>query len=484
MKRSRCAALIALAVVIGGCRDVTAPRSRGALRVTIATSGLDVDLDGYSLRFDAGSSRPMATNDVLIVADMKPGPVVTTLEGVASNCTVDAVYPQPVDVVADDTTDVGISVSCTSSFTAVTVGFLYACGLTVRRAIYCWGFNGYGQLGTGAGTAMQACFDNHPCSSVPIAVAGGQTFTEVSAGFRHVCALAVGGAAYCWGWNAFGQLGDGTTTDRIGPVAVLGGLTFSTVRVGSGHTCGITTAGATYCWGRNLSGELGDSTATNQKSPTRVHGELAFSEVSAGYGYTCAVTTDHAAYCWGHNGGGQLGDGSTTHRVTPVAVQGELSFRTVSVGGDHSCGVTTGGTGYCWGGNRNGQLGDGTTTSRASPVASSGGRELLSTTAGGGHSCGVTVEHLAYCWGWNYSGQLGDNSRDDRLTPTAVAGGHRFATVSAGGGGSHTCGVTTAGAAYCWGDNSYGELGIGKIYLGYTVPESFSRVPVMVEGQP
>jgi alpha-tubulin suppressor-like RCC1 family protein len=130
-------------------------------------------------------------------------------------------------------------------------------------------------------------------------------------------------AAYCWGANRYGQVGDGTSgyaARRLRPVAVLGGLQFSAVNPGGGHTCGVTTDDRAYCWGYNVFGQLGDGTNTKRTTPVAVAGGLKFAGVSTGYFHTCGVTTGDRAYCWGYNGSGRFGDGTTNDSSTPVAV--------------------------------------------------------------------------------------------------------------------------------------------------------------------
>ena len=145
---------------------------------------------------------------------------------------------------------------------------------------------------------------------------------------------------------------------------------FAKMSAGGAGTCGVTAGGAAYCWGSNFSGQLGDGTTTDRSSPVLVTGGVSFAAVSAGPGgdFTCGVTSGGAVYCWGYNGNGELGDGTTTNRSSPVLVMGGVSFAAVSAGGAHTCGVTAGGAVYCWGLNSSGQLGDGTTTDRSSPV--------------------------------------------------------------------------------------------------------------------
>ena len=195
--------------------------------------------------------------------------------------------------------------------------------------------------------------------------------------------------------------------------------------------------------------------------------------------HACAIRGG-AAYCWGastsETGGGWRGQGSvTTYEVrVPNAVAGGLSFASVSVSRRHSCALTPAGQAYCWGQNGLGQLGDGTTTTRTSPVAVQGGIAFASLApSASSHSCGLTAAGRAYCWGYNGAGQLGDGTTTNRTAPVAVGGGLTFARL--GVGTNHTCGITAAGAAYCWGDGSY----MGNIVPPQTIVNATSPVPVL-----
>ena len=193
-------------------------------------------------------------------------------------------------------------------------------------------------------------------------------FASVGVGAIRTCGLAATGDAYCWGFNDFGQLGNGSTTGSLTPVLVSGGIRFSSISTKFGHTCGVTSVGDVYCWGENFRGQLGDGTTINRHTPVLVSGGLSFASVNAGGALTCGVTSDGDAYCWGENSSGQLGNGTTTDRHTPVPVEGGLSFASVNNAALHTCAVTTAGVAYCWGFNSDGQLGDGSTTNRLTPV--------------------------------------------------------------------------------------------------------------------
>jgi alpha-tubulin suppressor-like RCC1 family protein len=335
----------------------------------------------------------------------------------------------------------------------------HTCGVTTDYRAYCWG-----SAALGDGTITERL--------IPVAVAGGHLFRQLSTDAGTTCAVTTDYRAYCWGDNAYGALGDGTTTERLTPVAVAGGHLFRQVDVGSAHTCGVTYPDRrAYCWGFNALGELGDGTTTKRLKPVLVAGAHQFREVSAGAYHTCGVTTADQAYCWGWNKFGQIGDGTDVgRRQRPALVAGGHAFRQLSAGSEHTCAVTTDHLAFCWGYGGIGQIGDGKTSLRFTPRAVAGGLAFDRVSAGGGQTCGETTANLAYCWGSNENGGLGDGTTTPRLTPVAVAGGLSFGQVSAGGW--HTCGKTPAGVGYCWGRNDVGQVGDG------TTVERLTPVPV------
>jgi len=336
---------------------------------------------------------------------------------------------------------------------AVAAGVSHTCALTSLGAVQCWGDNTYGQIGDGTLTERLT----------PVTVSGlASGMVAVAAGGSHSCALTTGGAVWCWGHNDAGQLGDGTTTDRTAPVAV-SGLASGAVAVAAGgsHTCAVTASGGVLCWGRNTYGQIGDGTTTDQIVPVAVSGLAGtIATVTAGYGHTCAVTNAGGVHCWGHNSDGQLGDGTTTDRLTPVAVSGLTGgAAAAAAGGSHTCALTNAGGVLCWGQNTYGQLGDGTITSHSTPVAPTGWSALgAAVVAGGAHTCALTATGGVWCWGSNTLGQLGDGTATDRATPVPVSdlsGG----VVAAAAGNAHSCAVTRSGAVLCWGWNADDQLG-------------------------
>jgi alpha-tubulin suppressor-like RCC1 family protein len=344
-----------------------------------------------------------------------------------------------------------------SPLAGLVTGSRHTCGLTSSGTAYCWGWNYFGQLGNG----------RFEPSSVGVPVSGGLTFSALTAGASHTCGLTPSGAAYCWGANDLGQLGNGTTDSSAVPVPVSGGLSFSALTAGGsgvytryGHTCGITADGTAYCWGYNEAGQLGDGSINSSSVPVAVLGGLKFAQLVGGEFRTCGLTADGVAYCWGWAEAGQLGNGSNDNTSVPVAVSGGLTFSTLGAGSEHNCGITRAGPTYCWGWNDFGQLGDGSNVSYFTPVRVAGGLRFSKLSVGAGFSCALTQAGAAYCWGHNAYGQLGDGSTTYTSAPGPVAGGLTFSALSSGWW--HSCGRTTGTAVYCWGYNEFGQLGNGS----------------------
>ena len=354
------------------------------------------------------------------------------------------------------------------AFYQVSAGWNHSCGVTTDNRAYCWGATTQGALGDG-----EPDFPTVP-QPTPVAVLGGIQFHQLSAGSFVTCGVTPDFRAYCWGDNERGEVGDGSLTNRLVPVAVAGGLRFRQIETNFSHTCGVSYPdNRAYCWGWNANGELGDGSLTNRSKPVAVLGALRFRAVSAGYYHTCGVTTDNRVFCWGLNSSGQLGDSTEVHRRTkPALVSGRHQFRQVDAGSLHNCAVTTDDRAFCWGDGRAGELGTGKKYLSFWPRAVAGGLSFTRVTAGYDHTCGEATGHRTYCWGANALGQLGEGTTTPSLKPVLVSGGLFFSQVSAGV--FHTCGKTSTAVAYCWGDGFFGQLGDGTI--------SRTSTPVAVVG--
>jgi len=448
---------------------------------------------------------------------------------------------------------------------------------------YCWGRGNYGALGDNTTSNRY-----YPSAVTTSGVLAGKTITNIYGGDAHVCVVA-SGAAYCWGTNGSGRLGDGSTTQRNTPVAVstsgaLSGKTVTKITAGSGHTCAIA-SGAAYCWGDDTNGTLGNDTSyTGSTTPVAVNTSGVMSgktivDIAAGNQAACALASDSTAFCWGSGGSGQLGNNATpTNSPVPVQVysSGDISGKTLtelSAGTNKACAIDTNNDAYCWGsgpvGDGSGSnksvptkvtgsstlngmqitkiangttgtcflnslnrlycnsssaiiLGDNTTNTSSAPVevlfsqafnapnyrfyanadSATPGSPLAginSTTtltsygeafrvrmgvktttqlggivSGDGYSCSMS-DGKAYCWGDNTYGQLGNNSTSQSNVPVAVdtsgaLSGKTILAISAGN--SHVCAIASDNQAYCWGNNNNGQLGNNST--------SESHVPVAV----
>jgi hypothetical protein len=365
--------------------------------------------------------------------------------------------------------------------------------------------------------------------------------TDIAAGGSHTCALVAGGRVKCWGSNASGEIGDGTRIARTSAVSVIGlPVPVVAISLGESHSCALTTGGEVRCWGSNYNGQLGDGTAMDRSTPVTVAGlSSGVKAIAAGRNHTCALTTGGAMLCWGNNGYGQLGDGTYTGRRIPTPVH-NLSREIVSIAAGHAnsaavtalaqvefwgrdgatltqgeclppppclpspwgpcipappycptiatpafsplprdgpplpalptavsiagddrvnytrsynlCTVVADGQLMCWAGNATAQgVGAGIWFSGATTVS-----------MGGDHLCLLGPGGAAQCWGDNMFGQLGDGTTEDRAysTPAPVAGlPGGLARIAAGF--SHTCALTAPGDVMCWGSNAAGQLGDG-----------------------
>lgn len=351
----------------------------------------------------------------------------------------------------------------------LTAGAAHTCGLTGSGAAYCWGSNRFGQLGSATNSGMDVP------NPAPLPVQGSLIFARLSAGQSHTCGLTAGGVAYCWGDNGIGQLGVGTNTGtgtpNPQPTAVATAETFVDLEAGRWFTCGLKSDGSVLCWGSNQWGQIGSETNTGgidpNPVPNQVPASVAFTRLYLGDSHACGLTGGGEAFCWGRNNFGQLGTSlnhlSGNATPTPQAVAGNLIFSSLATGRDHTCGIGATGAVHCWGNNEEGAFGTtvefGTGLGYSTPLPMEGNLAFTQLAAGDEHTCGLVANGDAYCWGRNAQGKLGSVTDFflESVVPLLVDGGLTFIHLSTFE--DHTCGVTGAGAAYCWGQNDRGQLG-------------------------
>lgn len=495
--RSRVPGVLALSLLgaaLSGCTDdffyPTAPSAKATAALALSLSGPEpgvltagsapdhawIRITGDSVYVDTLVSVPAAggldAQFEFIVE--KPRGVSVIVELRAAEIPVSRGIAQVV-LRPDATADAEVALFPTRG--AIATGSEHSCAISTQGQAYCWGSNSGGQLGNPSTPWIGA--------AVPTPVASAPSFSSVVAGGVTSCALTAEGAAYCWGFNGSGAVGNGEVSPhwphaQTIPAPVAGGRAFADLDVGGGweatHACAITPSGEAYCWGANRSGQLGTGSQTMATTPQPVSGGLRFRAITTGGGFSCAVATSLELYCWGENGDAQLGTGTNAPALTPQRVAIEQRFVAVSAGYNHACALSTTGRVYCWGSNQAGQLGSSTRDSRV-PVLAAEGTQYVAVRVGAHSTCALSAKGEAFCWGDNWTGRLGVGTIGGTVMPVQVAPGRSFRWLDTGD--SHACAVTLAGEAFCWGSVGNGALGQGSV-AAVDRPHRVGGVPALV----
>ena len=363
--------------------------------------------------------------------------------------------------------------------TPIVAGVSHTCALKNDRSIYCWGENTNGQLGIGTGNSTGT-------RSSPQRIGEFTDWNDISTGEQHSCAVSASGLLACWGYNAFGQLGTGNGNDMFTPQTQFNDAGWRLVDTGYQHTCGIDALGDIYCWGNGDAGQLGVGKITRTYSSwhqsSKVIESGPWNQVSAGYAHTCAIKNNpqRSLYCWGDASDGRIGVNISSYSEFPVYLSS--GWKTVDAGYKHSCGIKTSGTLWCWGENVSGQLGIGVPgnpdrTATGGQVGTA--QNWIRVVAGRSHSCALNDSGEIFCWGSNSLGQLGiPNTADKLQTQMNQIPGNNWASISATN--SHTCASRTDGSFWCWGSNRDAQLAYSAI------PNTFNKLsatPAPVNGE-
>lgn len=356
----------------------------------------------------------------------------------------------------------------TSNVSDIVSGEDFSCALTTSGGVKCWGINTSGRLGDSTVTQRNAPVDVTGLTS-------GVKAISTSSGSTHACAITSTNNMVCWGGNASGQLGNGTTTASSSPVSVLGVGTVKSISVGIGHSCAILLGtNELKCWGSNASTQLGNGKTIDSLSAISPlyppNSESGVPKIYTGPKHSCMTYADQL-YCWGANNYGQLGQGTaSSYEMTAMKSVISYPLDKVVIGEEHTCVLLKGGALSCFGRNNRGQLGDGTNTNRTSPY-----KVILSNVnnfaAGDAFTCANGGMGMK-CWGANSDGQLGDGTYTDQNVPTAVLTNKNF-TGDIFANGRTVC-ANAGGNSYCWGDNGSNQFGLG--YNGI----SSSNTPVQL----
>ncbi len=344
-------------------------------------------------------------------------------------------------------------------------------GITSTGTLWSWG---YGRTLT-VGTDFSGDSSAQDMIINPVQVVVTSTFTKVSKGNRHTCAIRADQKLYCWGYNTNGNIGDGTLVNKQTPVAVDAANNYTQIAAGNFFTCGILSSGVLKCWGLNTNNSVGDNSTTQRTTPVIVDSGTTYKYLAQPENYTmCAITTADVLKCWGYNNYGQVGVGGTTNTATPTIVDAGTTYGSVIASIGHTCGVTLGNVLKCWGQNSNSQLGDGTTIDRQLPVIFNSGTSYSAVGLNGqGLTCGITLAGALRCAGARSAGLAASATEDgfgQSSNVTTVDAGTTYTNLYSGY--SAICGRTNLGATRCAGDNVYGAF-LGSISALFTTGLQF-----------
>ncbi|OYW76315.1 MAG: hypothetical protein B7Z37_09475 [Verrucomicrobia bacterium 12-59-8] len=317
------------------------------------------------------------------------------------------------------------------------------------------GNNGNGQIGIGASDSGQ-----HP---VPAQVQPGTQWISVAAGGFHTAAIRSDGTLWTWGYNNYGQLGDGTTTQRASPAQVGADANWLSVSAGYYFTVGLRTDGTLWAWGYNTDGQMGNGTtsSTGQWQPVQIGSAADWAAISCGSYHVLSLKQNGTLWSWGLNSYGQVGDGTTTTpQSSPLQVGSATNWRSIASGRYYSVATQQDGTLWAWGYNGTGNLGDGTFTNRSSPTKIGADTTWTSVSAGYYHTVGTKIDGTLWSWGYNFYGQLGNGGTASQSSPTQVGAAAGWSKtfqsgyqtlVSTSDSSLWGCGYTNRGATgYAW----------------------------------
>ncbi len=283
-------------------------------------------------------------------------------------------------------------------WTTVAAGLASNLALTADGALWVWGQNEYGQLGTGTISDKKD----------PYQIVDDHDWKTISTSGLHSLAIKQDGTLWAWGFNAQGQLGDGTANDHYTPVRIGNDADWAAISAGGDHTVALKSDGTLWMWGED------------QFAPARINNDTDWRAISAGKYHTMALKADGSLWAWGFNYYGQLGDGSGTSRFAPVRIGADADWIAVSAGDYHTLALKADGTLWAWGANSSGQLGDGSGTDQSVPVRIGAGKNWSSIAAGEGFSMALKADGSLWTWGNNSHGQLGDGTSQSQPTPHLI----------------------------------------------------------------
>jgi len=366
----------------------------------------------------------------------------------------------------------------------------HTCAVMEDGTVRCWGANNEGQLGDGNATPRTEANKYDFDSDVPVEVPGITNAVAMAGGIYHTVVLLDDGTVRDWGNNRFGQLGNGSTTPSFTPVEVTlpsGQLLSNVVEIAAGdyHSIARLNDGTIWSWGWNQYGQLGDGTNDNRSHPVQVVGlPAAATALTARFRGSAVILADGTMRLWGDNEGGQLGIGNGDGRYNTPQDPKITDAVALDAGDHHNMVVLANGQIWAWGRNAEGQLGNGSQDNSFAPVQVQGINNAIAVSGGDIHSYALLADGTVWGWGRNVAGELGNGQRGIYKVPVAVPNLTNVSAIVAGGLSTHA--LLADGTVWSWGQNAHGQLGNGKHGLnnpdGYASDQEYSTVPVQVVG--
>jgi gliding motility-associated-like protein len=289
--------------------------------------------------------------------------------------------------------------------------------------------------------------------------ANSQCWKNVVTGDNHSLSIREDGTLWAWGFNAYGQIGDGTTTQRPTPLQIGTANNWKMVSAGTYYSMGIKMDGTLWAWGYNLNGQLGDGTTTNRSVPTQIGSATDWNFVNLGGSHTIAIKTNGTLWTWGANAYGQLGDGTTVDKYTPAQVGAGTNWKSGSGGDDFSLVIQNNGTLWGFGRNNFGELGDGTTVQKTVPTQITGATNWLTVECAQAHALALKTDGTLWSWGYSFEGGLGLGAPTNVTIPNQVGALTNWKSI--GVQYRHSMATKTDGTLWCFGYNANGQLGDG-----------------------